>query len=305
MSDVDSSKPLDFLDDEARKLVEAAGLPSEALPSDMFFSKAVDAEVDAAQLAARREKEAAREAAAGHADAERAAAEAGKAFAPKTGNELQAEIAARRAAGDNTPLRLGVLLSGSGTNLQAIIDRIADGSLNATIELVVSSRPSAYGLQRAEAAGLQTLTLSKEIYANPMAADEVIASELYSHKVDYVIMAGYMRMVHAPILVSFPNRVVNLHPALLPSFTGAHAIADAYARGVKVTGVTVHFANAAYDAGPIVAQRPVIVREGWSVDELETAIHDVEHVLYPDAIQLLTEGRVQVRPDNVVEIAEA
>lgn len=305
MSDVDSSKPLDFLDDEARKLVEAAGLPSEALPSDMFFSKAVDAEVDAAQLAARREKEAAREAAAGHADAERAAAEAGKAFAPKTGNELQAEIAARRAAGDNTPLRLGVLLSGSGTNLQAIIDRIADGSLNATIELVVSSRPSAYGLQRAEAAGLQTLTLSKEIYANPMAADEVIASELYSHKVDYVIMAGYMRMVHAPILVSFPNRVVNLHPALLPSFTGAHAIADAYARGVKVTGVTVHFANAAYDAGPIVAQRPVIVREGWSVDELETAIHDVEHVLYPDAIQLLAEGRVQVRPDNVVEIAEA
>ena len=305
MSDVDSSKPLDFLDDEARKLVEAAGLPSEALPSDMFFSKAVDAEVDAAQLAARREKEAAREAAAGHADAERAAAEAGKAFAPTTGNELQAEIAARRAAGDNTPLRLGVLLSGSGTNLQAIIDRIADGSLNATIELVVSSRPSAYGLQRAEAAGLQTLTLSKEIYANPMAADEVIASELYSHKVDYVIMAGYMRMVHAPILVSFPNRVVNLHPALLPSFTGAHAIADAYARGVKVTGVTVHFANAAYDAGPIVAQRPVIVREGWSVDELETAIHDVEHVLYPDAIQLLAEGRVQVRPDNVVEIAEA
>lgn len=305
MSDVDSSKPLDFLDDEARKLVEAAGLPSEALPSDMFFSKAVDAEVEAAQLAARREKEAAREAAAGHADAERAAAEAGKAFAPKTGNELQAEIAARRAAGDNTPLRLGVLLSGSGTNLQAIIDRIADGSLNATIELVVSSRPSAYGLQRAEAAGLQTLTLSKEIYANPMAADEVIASELYSHKVDYVIMAGYMRMVHAPILVSFPNRVVNLHPALLPSFTGAHAIADAYARGVKVTGVTVHFANAAYDAGPIVAQRPVIVREGWSVDELETAIHDVEHVLYPDAIQLLAEGRVQVRPDNVVEIAEA
>lgn len=305
MSDVDSSKPLDFLDDEARKLVEAAGLPSEALPSDMFFSKAVDAEVDAAQLAARREKEAAREAAAGHADAERAAAEAGKAFALKTGNELQAEIAARRAAGDNTPLRLGVLLSGSGTNLQAIIDRIADGSLNATIELVVSSRPSAYGLQRAEAAGLQTLTLSKEIYANPMAADEVIASELYSHKVDYVIMAGYMRMVHAPILVSFPNRVVNLHPALLPSFTGAHAIADAYARGVKVTGVTVHFANAAYDAGPIVAQRPVIVREGWSVDELETAIHEVEHVLYPDAIQLLAEGRVQVRPDNVVEIAEA
>ena len=224
--------------------------------------------------------------------------------APKTGNELQAALAARRAAGDETPLRLGVLISGSGTNLQAIIDCIEAGTLNATIELVVASRPSAYGLKRAEAAGLQTLTLSKEVYADPMTADEVIASELVSHKVDYVIMAGYMRMVHAPILLTFPNRVVNLHPALLPSFPGAHAIADAYARGVKVTGVTVHLANALYDAGPIVAQRPVMVREGWTCDELEAAIHEVEHVLYPEAIQLLAEGRVRVRADNVVEVRE-
>ncbi|WP_308001956.1 phosphoribosylglycinamide formyltransferase [uncultured Parolsenella sp.] len=216
---------------------------------------------------------------------------------------MQAAIAARRAAGDTKPLRLGVLISGSGTNLQAIIDRIAAGALDATVELVVSSRPSALGLQRAEKAGIQTLTLSKEIYANPMAADEVIASELYRHKVDYVIMAGYMRMVHAPILATFPNRVVNLHPALLPSFPGVHAIAEAYERGVKVTGVTVHLANAAYDAGPIIAQRPVAVREGWSVDELEAAIHEVEHVLYPDAIQLLAEGRVQVRPNGTVAIS--
>ena len=141
------------------------------------------------------------------------------------------------------PLKIGVLLSGSGTNLQAIIDRIADGSLNAIIELVVSSRPSAYGLKRAEAAGLQTLTLSKEMYADPEQADEIIAAELKSHGCEYVIMAGYMRMVHAPLLAAYPNRVVNLHPALLPSFRGAHAIADAYERGVKVTGVTVHFAN--------------------------------------------------------------
>ena len=305
MSEADRSKPLDFLDDEARRMVEEAGLPPEAIPSGAFFSSAVEAEVDAGLAAARREKEAAREAAVGHAQAEQAASEASKAagFTPKTGNELQAEIAARRAAGDETPLRLGVLLSGSGTNLQAIIDRIAAGTLNASIELVVSSRPSAYGLQRAEAAGLQTLTLSKEIYANPMTADEVIASELLSHKVDYVIMAGYMRMVHAPILVTFPNRVVNLHPALLPSFPGAHAIAEAYERGVKVTGVTVHLANADYDAGPIIAQRPVEVREGWSCDELEAAIHDVEHVLYPDTIQLLAEGRVTVRPDGVVEVS--
>lgn len=234
------------------------------------------------------------------------AAEDGQAAGTRvlSGNELQARIAERRTAGDEAPLRLGVLISGSGTNLQALIDRIAQGSLNACIELVVSSRPSAYGLKRAEAAGIQTLTLSKDVYADPEAADEVIAAELYAHKVDYVIMAGYMRKVHAPILAMFPNRVLNLHPALLPSFPGAHAIADAYARGVKVTGVTVHLANADYDAGPIIAQRPVAVREGWSVDELESAIHEVEHELYPEVVQLLAEGRVRVRPDGVVEVSE-
>ena len=203
------------------------------------------------------------------------------------------------------PLRIGVLLSGSGTNLQAIIDRIADGSLNARIELVVSSRPSAYGLKRAEAAGIQTLTLSKEIYADPMVADEVIAAELVRHHVDYVIMAGYMRMVHAPLLATFPNRVVNLHPALLPSFPGAHAIAEAYARGVKVTGVTVHFANDLYDSGPIIAQRALTVEEGWSVEELEEEIHKIEHVLYPEVIQLLAEGRVHVEADGRVSIVAA
>lgn len=301
MSHVDEPKrDPGHLGDETARLVEEAGLPPEAIPSDKFFSKAVDSEVDAANVA-RREKEAAREAAYARAVAESGARNSVP--APTPGNELQTAIAARRAAGDTKPLRLGVLISGSGTNLQAIIDRIVAGTLDATVELVVSSRPSALGLQRAEKAGIQTLTLSKEMYANPMAADEVIASELYQHKVDYVIMAGYMRMVHAPILATFPNRVVNLHPALLPSFPGAHAIAEAYERGVKVTGVTVHLANAAYDAGPIIAQRPVAVREGWSVDELETAIHEMEHVLYPDAIQLLAEGRVQVRPNGTVAIS--
>ena len=206
-----------------------------------------------------------------------------------------------RAAG--TPaIRLGVLISGSGTNLQAIIDRIADGTLDASIELVVSSRPSAFGLKRAEAAGLQTLTLSKEIYADPEQADEIIAAELSRRNVDYVIMAGYMRKVHDPILAAFPNRVVNLHPALLPSFPGAHAIQDAYDRGVKVTGVTVHFANADYDAGPIIAQRALPVEEGWSVDELEAHIHEIEHELYPEVVGLLAAGRVHVRPDLTVAI---
>lgn len=203
------------------------------------------------------------------------------------------------------PLKIGVLLSGSGTNLQAIIDRIADSSLNASIELVVSSRPSAYGLKRAEAAGLQTLTLSKEMYADPEQADEIIAAELKSRGCEYVIMAGYMRMVHAPLLAAYPNRVVNLHPALLPSFRGAHAIADAYERGVKVTGVTVHFANEEYDKGPIIAQRALAVEEGWSVDELEEHIHAIEHELYPEVIGWLADGRVHVRDNLTVTVDPA
>lgn len=197
------------------------------------------------------------------------------------------------------PIKLGVLLSGSGTNLQAIIDAIQAGTLDATIELVVSSRPSAYGLKRAEAAGLQTLTLSKETYGDPFVADMVIATELKRYNVDYVVMAGYMRKVGVPILNTFPNRVLNLHPALLPSFRGAHAIQDAYEYGVKVTGVTVHLANADYDRGPIIAQRPVVVEEGWTVDQLEEAIHQVEHKLYPEVLQLFAQDRVHVEGQKV------
>ena len=196
-------------------------------------------------------------------------------------------------------ITLGVLISGSGTNLQALIDRIAEGRLDAKIALVVSSRASAYGLKRAEAAGIQTLTLSKEIYADPEMADEIIASELRRYGVDYVIMAGYMRMVHDPILAAFPDRVVNIHPALLPSFKGAHAIQDAFDYGVKVTGATVHFADNRYDCGPIIAQRPLAVEEGWDVDTLEAHIHEIEHVLYPDVVQLLAEGRVHVANGKV------
>ena len=167
----------------------------------------------------------------------------------------------------------------------------------------MSSRPDAYGLQRAQRAGIQTLTLSKDLYADPGVADTVIATELKRAGVELVVLAGYMRKVGLALLLTWEDRVVNLHPALLPSFPGAHAIDDAYKRGVKVTGVTVHIANEDYDAGPIVAQEPVRVEEGWTVDELEAHIHEVEHVLLPRTIQLFAEGRVAVRPDRTVEIS--
>lgn len=200
-------------------------------------------------------------------------------------------------------VKLGVLISGSGTNLQAIIDAIAEGSLDAEIRVVISSRPDAYGLVRAKEAGIQTIALSKDVYADPDIANEVIATELVHAGCDYVVMAGYMRMLGEAVLVAFPDRVLNLHPALLPSFKGAHAIRDAYDAGVKVTGVTVHFANAEYDKGPIVAQRAVDIAEDDTLESLEEKIHAVEHELYPEVLRWIAAGRVSVGDDRKVHIS--
>lgn len=200
-------------------------------------------------------------------------------------------------------VKLGVLISGSGTNLQAIIDAIAEGSLDAEIRVVISSRPDAYGLVRAKEAGIQTIALSKDVYADPDIANEAIATELVHAGCDYVVMAGYMRMLGEAVLVAFPDRVLNLHPALLPSFKGAHAIRDAYDAGVKVTGVTVHFANAEYDKGPIIAQRAVDVAEDDTLDTLEAKIHEVEHELYPEVLRWIAAGRVSVGDDRKVHLS--
>ena len=202
------------------------------------------------------------------------------------------------------PLKIGVLLSGSGTNLQAIIDEAGEG-LPVEIVRVVSSRPDAYGIERAKAAGIPVTVLNRDAYADPEAADARIVAELREAGAEYVVMAGYMRKVTPVVLDAFPNRVLNLHPALLPSFKGAHAIQDAFDAGVKVTGITVHFANEDYDKGPIVAQRAVEVREDDTLDDLEARIHEVEHVLYPEVLRLVAEGRVTVGEDRKVHIAPA
>ena len=202
------------------------------------------------------------------------------------------------------PLRIGVLLSGSGTNLQAIIDAAAEG-LPVEIVHVVSSRPDAFGIERAHRAGIPVTVLNRDVYADPVEADKRIAETLRYAHAEYVVMAGYMRKVTPVLLDAFPDRVLNLHPALLPSFKGAHAIQDAFDAGVKVTGITVHFANEDYDKGPIVAQRAVEVREDDTHDDLEARIHEVEHVLYPEVLRLVAEGRVTVGEDRKVHIAPA
>ena len=192
-------------------------------------------------------------------------------------------------------LKIAVLLSGSGTNLQAIIDAVADGSLNAEIVHVVSSRPDAYGIERAQAAGIPTTVLNRDVYADREAADRRIVDATRAAGAEYLVMAGYMRMVTPVILQAFPDRVLNLHPALLPSFKGAHAIQDAFEAGVKVTGVTVHFA--------IVAQRAVPVLEDDTQDDLEARIHEVEHELYPEVLRWIAAGRVSVGEDRKVHVA--
>ena len=199
-------------------------------------------------------------------------------------------------------LKVGVLVSGSGTNLQAIIDAANEGLL-VEVVLVVSSRPDAYGIDRAKAAGIPTLVLNRDVYADPQAADKRIADALVEAGAQYVVMAGYMRKVTPVLLDTVPDRVLNLHPALLPSFKGAHAIQDAWNAGVKVTGVTVHLANEDYDKGPIVAQEPVAVLEDDDLDSLEARIHQVEHELYPRVLGWIAEGRMSLDADRHIHIA--
>lgn len=201
-------------------------------------------------------------------------------------------------------LKIGVLLSGSGTNLQAIIDAIAHDALPVEIVHVVSSRPDAYGIERARAASIPVTVLNREVYADPQAADARIVEALRAAGAEYVVMAGYMRKLTPVVLDAFPDHVLNLHPALLPSFKGAHAIQDAFDAGVKVTGVTVHLANEDYDKGPIVAQRAVVVREDDTIDDLEARIHATEHILYPEVLRIIAEGRMTVDEGRKVRIAE-
>ena len=210
---------------------------------------------------------------------------------------------AKDAKADRASLKIGVLISGSGTNLQAIIDAIDAGKVNAQVVLVLSSRPDAYGLQRAEAAGIPTVALNRDVYADVHAANQRIADEMRAAGAEYLVMAGYMRMVGAEVLDAYPDRVVNLHPALLPSFVGAHAIQDAFEAGVKMTGVTVHFANAEYDKGPIIAQKAVPVKEGDTIEKLEARIHKAEHKLYPKVVGWIADGRVSLDENRHVVVS--
>jgi phosphoribosylglycinamide formyltransferase-1 len=193
--------------------------------------------------------------------------------------------------------KLCVLASGTGTNLQAIIDQL-HGSDGIKVAGVASDKPDAMALVRAREAGIETAVFPREEYGNREARDGAIADWVEQREADLVVLAGYMQLLSPSFVARFRNRIVNVHPALLPSFPGLDAVEQALEHGVKMTGVTVHFVDEGVDSGPIIIQRPVPVPPDRDREALEDAIHTTEHALLPEAIKLIAQGRVRIDPSN-------
>ena len=188
------------------------------------------------------------------------------------------------------PRIIGVLISGRGSNLQALIDAIAERRLQATIGVVISNRADAAGLERARAAGIATKIIDHRTFALRDDFDRALVDALRQHQVQLVCLAGFMRLVGAPLLDAFPNAILNVHPSLLPAFPGVNAQRQALDHGVKVSGATVHLVGAELDGGPIMLQASVPVRDDDSVETLSARILIEEHRIYPEAVKLLLDG---------------
>ena len=196
--------------------------------------------------------------------------------------------------------RLGVLISGRGSNLQALVDAIRDGRLDAVIAVVISNRPDAAGLEIARRAGIETLCLDHRTAASRDDHERAVARELRARDVGLVCLAGYMRLIGAPLLEAFPQAILNIHPSLLPSFPGMNAQRQALEYGVKVAGATVHFVTEELDGGPIVVQRVVPVLDGDTDAIVSARILVEEHRAYPEAVRLVLSGGWRVEGRRVV-----
>ena len=193
--------------------------------------------------------------------------------------------------------KLCVLASGTGTNLQAIIDQL-HGSDGIEVAGVASDKPEAMALERARKAGIETAVFARDDYPDREARDAAIGDWIEGRGADLVVLAGYMQLLSAALVGRFANRIINVHPALLPSFPGLDAVQQALDHGVKITGVTVHFVDEGVDSGPIILQRPIPVPLDRQWQTLEDAIHATEHALLPEAIMLIAQGRVRIDPSN-------
>lgn len=182
--------------------------------------------------------------------------------------------------------KFAVFASGSGTNFQAIYDAVQEGKLAGEAVLVVTDKPDAFIVERAKKAGIATLAIKPLSFSSKSAYEQAILEKLTELNVEWIVLAGYMRLIGDVLLEAFPNRIINIHPSLLPAFPGKDAIGQAMEHGVKVTGVTVHYVDAGMDTGTIIAQQAVEVVEGDRV-QTEKRIHEVEHALYTKALQQL------------------
>lgn len=196
---------------------------------------------------------------------------------------------------------IAVFCSGSGTNLQAIIDSVNKGCIPAKIAFVLSDEAKAFALKRAKDAGIETIVLDKKNYKTREDFDREAVKHLKKHDVGLVVLAGFMRILSPYFIREYKNKIINIHPALLPSFKGAHGVKDAIAHGVKLTGVTVHFVDENLDNGPIILQRPVEIKENDTEETLLERVHGEEHKAYPEAIKLFVEGKIKIEGRKVVE----
>ncbi|MDD6180522.1 MAG: phosphoribosylglycinamide formyltransferase [Desulfovibrionaceae bacterium] len=202
-------------------------------------------------------------------------------------------------------LKIAIVASGSGTNAQAMFDRIKEGRLDAEVVLVVSNRPGARVLDRARAFGAPVAELDHKAFPDRETFDAALAETIAASGAELVVLAGYMRMLTPAFLHAFAGRVINIHPAILPSFPGVHGGPDAQAWGVKITGCTVHFVDDKMDNGAVIVQAAVPANPGEDIDELMNRIHSFEHRIYPQAIQWFAEGRVRVQDRNVSILPDA
>ena len=191
-------------------------------------------------------------------------------------------------------MKFAVFVSGNGSNLQAIIDAVKAGEIKAELAVVVSNVRKAYALERAQAASIKTFVLDPKDYASPQSYDRELVNYLKNEKIDFVALAGFMRILTPFFIKAFDRKILNVHPSLLPAFKGAHGIKDAFTYGVKETGVTIHIVNEKLDSGPIILQEAFKISEKDTLESLEEKIHKLEHSLYPKAIALFVDGRLKI-----------
>jgi phosphoribosylglycinamide formyltransferase 1 len=199
---------------------------------------------------------------------------------------------------------VGVLISGRGSNLQAIIDEVAAGRLDARVRVVVSNRADAQGLARARDAGIETLVISHRAFPSREAFDSAVVAELVAREVGLVCLAGFMRLLSPVFIRAYPNAILNIHPALLPAFPGLDAQHQAWEHGVKISGATVHIVTADLDAGPIVLQKAVPVFDDDTADTLAARILVEEHRIYPEAIRVVLDGKWRIEGRRFIRSAQ-